>query len=87
MTDTGVALPPPSPRDLEVQAVVLRLVEAFAFAEAAAVLGARLREIRETRRTHLEELFLEWRELPEQGRPDFLTFAHKRRRPAIEEGL
>lgn len=79
----AIALPPPSPRDAEVQAVVLRLVEAFAFAEAAAVLQARLREISERRQTQLERLFLEWRDLDPAGRPDFLTFAHHRRNPEL----
>ena len=82
----AVALPEACPRDREVQAVVLALVEAYAFAEAAAVLTARLREIRETRQTHLERLFLDWLELPAAARPDFLDWAHARRRPELEGG-
>ena len=81
---TEIALAPPSPRDAEVQAVVLRLVEAFAFREASAVLRARLREIDETRQTHLERVFLDWRDLPEGERPDFLSYAHHRRVPVLE---
>ena len=80
---TSVALPPPSPRDAEVQAVVLRLVEAFAFDEALAVLTARLAEIRGQRLDHVERLFLEWSALDASARPDFLTFAHHRRVTAI----
>lgn len=79
----AVALPEASPRDREVQHVVLQLVEAYAFREAAAVLQARLREIDETRLTHVQGLFLEWRDLPDDGRPDFLTFAHHRRTPEL----
>lgn len=80
---TTVALPPPSPRDAEVRAAIMPLVEACAWAEAAAILNMRLREIRETRRTHVEVLFLVWRELPPETRPDFLTYAHRRRDPEI----
>lgn len=80
---SAVALPEASPRDREVQHVVLQLVEAYAFREAAAVLDARLREIAESQRTHLEGLFLEWRDLAPDGRPDFLTFAHHRRHPEL----
>lgn len=80
---TEVSLPPPSPRDAEVQAVVLRLVEAFAFREAAAVLNARLNEISQVRQRHIEKVFLDWRELSEDTRPDFLTYAHSRRNPEI----
>ena len=79
-----VALPPPSPRDAEVQAVVLRLVEAYAWCEAAAVLEARLREIRKTRQTHIERVSLDWCMLPAEDRPEFLTFAHHRRVPALD---
>lgn len=81
--DASVALPEASPRDREVQHVVLQLVEAYAFREAAAVLQARLREIDESRRSHIETVFLEWRERPPEGRPDFLTYAHNRRNPEI----
>lgn len=80
---TEVALPDASPRDREVQHVVLQLVEAYAFREASAVLQARLREVDETRHTHVQALFLEWCELPVEGRPDFLTFAHYRRNPEL----
>ena len=31
-----------------------------------------------------EVVFLDWCELPEGTRPDFLTYAHRRRAPAIE---
>lgn len=65
--------------------MVLRLVEAFAFREAHAVLGARLREIRAQELTHLQKLFLEWDALPKDGRPDFLSYAHHRRAPALEQ--
>ncbi len=78
-----IALPEASPRDREVQHVVLQLVEAYAFTEAAAVLNQRLREIATTRQSHIERVFLDWRELPEQGRPDFLTYAHHRRNPEL----
>jgi len=80
-----ISLPPPSPRDAEVQRVVLALVEAFAFNEAAAVLNARLREIAETRQTLIEKIFLQWRDLDPQTRPDFLSYAHRRRDPQIGE--
>lgn len=80
---TDITLPPPSPRDAEVQAVVLRLVEAFAFNEAQAVLARRLAEIAQERRTHLEDVFAAWSILPADDRPDFLTYAHHRRRPAL----
>ncbi|MFT3973313.1 MAG: hypothetical protein QM699_07650 [Amaricoccus sp.] len=79
----AIALPEASPRDREVQHVVLQLVEAYAFGEAAAVLLARLREIDESRRSHIEMLFLEWRERPPEDRPDFLTYAHHRRNPEL----
>ena len=83
MSDTSVALPPPSPRDREVQDVVLRLVEAYAFSEAHAVLGLRLREIAQTRQTHLERIFLDWQAAPPEERGDFLTYAHHRRNPEL----
>ena len=86
MTEASVAIPEASRRDREVQDVVLRLVEAYAFDEAFAVLGARLSEIRASRRSQLEHLFLAWSELPRDGRPDFLSYAHHRRRPDIEGG-
>lgn len=80
---TGIALPEASARDREVQDVVLRLVEAYAFREAQAVLAARLRELAETRQTHIERIFLEWRDLAPETRPDFLSFAHHRRNPEL----
>lgn len=80
---TEIALSAPSPRDQEVQAVVLALVEAFAFEEAAAVLQGRLREVQQGKLTQVQNLFLEWSALPLEGRPDFLTFAHHRRRPML----
>lgn len=81
---TQVSIPEASPRDREVQHVVLQLVEAYAFGEAAAVLNRRLKEIAETRASHLERIFQDWRELPAESRPDFLTFAHHRRNPELE---
>lgn len=86
MPDTSIALPEASPRDREVQAIVLELVAAYAFREAAAILNARLREIAEVQRTHLEALFLTWRDLPPEDREDFLTYAHHRRRQEIDHG-
>lgn len=80
---TGIALPEASARDREVQDVVLRLVEAYAFREAQAVLAARLRELAETWQTHIERIFLEWRDLAPETRPDFLSFAHHRRNPEL----
>ena len=32
----------------------------------------------------VERVFLDWRALPADDRPDFLTYAHCRRRPARE---
>lgn len=86
MPDTSIALPEASPRDREVQAIVLELVAAYAFGEAAAILTARLREIAEAQRTHIEAVFLTWRDLPPEERDDFLTYAHHRRRAEIENG-
>ena len=77
---TAPALPEASPRDREVQHVTLQLVEAYAFAEAHAVLGQRLQEMAETQRTHLERLFSDWSAQDPARRADFLTFAHHRRR-------
>ncbi len=74
-----IALQEASPRDREVQHVVLQLVEAYAFREAWTILGQRLREISETRQTHIERVFLDWRDLDEEDRPEFLTYAHHRR--------
>lgn len=82
MTDAP-ALPEAHPRDREVQHVVLQLVEAYCFAEAYAVLGRRLREIGEMQQSRIERVFLDWSDLPEEGRPDFLTYAHRRRRPEL----
>ena len=89
MTPEGsdsIALPEATPRDREVQAVVLTLVEAYAFAEAMAVLSARLNEIRATRQTHLERVLLDWFDIAKEERPDFLTYAHHRRNPTLSEG-
>ena len=80
-----VAIPDASPRDREVQHVVLQLVEAYAFREAAAILNRRLREISETQQTHIERVFLDWRDIPMESRPDFLTYAHHRRTPEIDK--
>ncbi|WP_320176643.1 hypothetical protein [Roseovarius pacificus] len=81
-----VSLPEACPRDREVQHVVLQLVEAYAFREAAAILNTRLREIADTRQSHIERVFLDWCNLPEGDRPEFLTYAHHRRRPELENG-
>lgn len=83
----SVALPEASPRDREVQHVVLQLVEAYAFAEAKAVLARRLREMSETRQSHVESVFLDWCALNPDTRPDFLTYAHHRRCPELERDL
>lgn len=83
---TEIALPPPSRRDAEVQEVVLRLVEAFAFNEAHAVLSRRLSEMARERRTHIEEVFVAWCALDAGERPDFLTYAHHRRDRALAGG-
>lgn len=80
-----ITLPQANPRDVEVQQVVLALVEAFAFSEAAAVLNARLREIAATRQSHIEQVFLDWCALNPGERADFLTYAHHRRNPALGE--
>ena len=84
MSETGITLPEASPRDREVQHVVMQLVEVYAFREAAAVLNTRLREIAAFRQTHLERLFLDWCDLAPDARPDFLTYAHHRRNPELE---
>lgn len=81
---TSVALPPPSPRDAEVRDVVLRLVEVCAWRDASAVLQARLREIDGQRLDHVQRLFLAWSDLDADSRPDFRTYAHKRRKPGLE---
>ena len=81
--DNSIALQEASPRDREVQEVVLRLVEAFAFNEARVVLEARLKEISNSKQSHIEAVFLDWSRLPEGDRPEFLTYAHHRRDPQI----
>jgi hypothetical protein len=86
MTDTGIVLPDADPRDREIQAAVLALVEAYAFREARDILSLRLREVDGHRRSHVEALFLEWRRLDPAHRPDFLSFAHHRRNPEIAHG-
>lgn len=86
MTDTRVALQEADPRDREVQDVVLRLVEAYAFSEAAAVLNRRLREIAQLRQSRIERIFLDWCDLDPDTRPDFLTYAHGRRNPSLPRG-
>lgn len=85
MADAGqnITLPEASPRDREVQHVVLRLVEAYAFREARAVLSRRLAEIDACTQSHIERLFLEWSDLPADTRTDFLTFSHHRRNPEL----
>lgn len=80
---TEIAVPEAEPRDREVQHVVLRLVEAYAFREASAVLTQRLKEIEATRSSHIERVFLDWCDLPPADRPDFLSYAHHRRNPEI----
>ncbi|CAN0588336.1 unnamed protein product [Ectocarpus sp. 12 AP-2014] len=82
---SGVSLPDAAPRDREVQHVVLRLVEAYAFREAAAVLTQRLKEIDATRTSHIERIFLDWSDLDADARPDFLTYAHHRRDPLLSK--
>ncbi len=82
---TTIALAEASPRDRQVQHVVLQLVEAYAFREAAAVLQRRLKEIDQTRQTHIERVFLDWSALPAEDRPDFLTYAHNRRVPTLDQ--
>ncbi len=79
-------LPEAAPRDREVQHVALQLIEVYAFAEAHAVLGARLREIAAQRQSHIERVFLDWRDLPAEARPDFLSYAHHRRNPELTNG-
>ncbi|WP_226782722.1 hypothetical protein [Oceaniglobus trochenteri] len=74
------ALPEASPREREVQHAVLQLVEAYAFNEAHAVLGLHLRETAERQRSHNEDLFIAWSRIDPAHRPDFLTYAHHRRR-------
>ncbi|WP_299686732.1 hypothetical protein [uncultured Tateyamaria sp.] len=83
MTQNTITLADPHARDRKVQEVVLRLVEAFAFREARAVLDARLKQIAAAKDTHIERLFLEWREQPPETRGDFLTYAHHRREPLL----
>ena len=83
--DTSIVLQEASPRDREVQEVVLRLVEAFAFNEARVVLEARLKEISNSQQSHIEAVFLDWSRLPKEDRPEFLTYAHHRRDPQIGE--
>lgn len=78
-----IALPEASPRDREVQLVVPQLVEAFAFCEALAVRSRWQREIGEMRRSHIERVYLDWREMDAESRPDFLTYAHHRRNPEL----
>lgn len=73
----------PTPRDHEVKDVAARLVAEFAFNEAAAVLLARIKEIRAQRMTRDQELFLEWSEIDPAERPDFLTYAHTKRLKAL----
>ena len=82
----SVTLAPPSPRDAEIQLVVLQLVEAFAWREAREVLDMRIREMARGERTHIQRVFLTYMELPRETRPDFLTYAHHRRRPSVEGG-
>lgn len=80
---TDISIPDASPRDREVQHVVRQLIEVYAFREAHAILGRRLRDIADTQQTRIEELFLEWRELPPEERGEFLTYAHHRRNPEL----
>lgn len=80
---TPPALPEADPRDLEVQRLVSDLIAAFAFREAEAVLTAYRKQGERQQRTHLEDVFLSWSTLPPDTRPDFLTYAHHRRRPQL----
>ncbi|MEO0623797.1 MAG: hypothetical protein AAF183_16445 [Pseudomonadota bacterium] len=79
----AIALAAPTPRDEAIQSAVLELVNAFAFREAEAVLAAYRAETEGKRWTHVQRLLLDWYELPEADRPDFLTFAHHRRTPEL----
>ncbi|MEL6219296.1 MAG: hypothetical protein AAFR79_12660 [Pseudomonadota bacterium] len=79
----AIALPAPSPRDEAIQSAVLELVNAFAFREAEAVLAAHRAEMERKRWSVEQQLLLDWYELPEADRPDFLTFAHHRRNPEL----
>lgn len=81
--ERAIALATPSAHDEAVQAAVLKLVEAFAFKEAEAVLAAHRKRAEEKRWSHTQKLLLDWYELPEEGKPDFLTFAHHRRNPEL----
>lgn len=76
-------IPHPGARAAEVQAEALRLIEAFAFDAAEAVLAAYRKETETRIRTRLEQLFLDWSALPPADRPDFLTYAHHRRHPLL----
>ena len=80
----GIA--PPSPRDEEIRVAVAELVDNYAWAEARTLLNARLREMAQTRRTHIETVFLAWCEIPREDRPGFFEYAHSRRVPALKQG-
>ncbi|MBU2963347.1 hypothetical protein KO516_21475 [Citreicella sp. C3M06] len=84
--DRTIAIRDALPRDREVQHVVSELVSVYAFSEAHAVLGRRLREIEESRQSRVERLFIEWRDLDPKTRPDFLTYSHHRRNPELTGG-
>lgn len=75
----GLITATPTARDLETRAVVAGLVEAFAFAEALAILRSHMKAIEAAQQTETERLYTAWRDLPPADRPDFLDYAHARR--------
>lgn len=82
---TVPGLPAPSPRDAEIREVLLPLIEGCCWVEAHALLTARLREIETARRSHKEQLFCAYQELPETERSSgWLTWSHHRRNPGLE---
>ncbi|MBF9042992.1 hypothetical protein HKCCE4037_06620 [Rhodobacterales bacterium HKCCE4037] len=85
MTDLP-AIPAPDlgPREVRLQEILHELIAAGAFRDARDILNGYLKEISDGRVRHIETVFLKWRELPADERPDFLTYAHHRRDPSIE---
>lgn len=78
-------LPAPSARDAEVRAVCLELVQACQWREAIAVMRERLSEIAVGQERQIVRVFRRWSDLERDSRPDFLTYAHRRRRPGLED--
>lgn len=78
------ALPAPSPIDAELRAALLPLIHACEWRLAGRLIEEHLTAIEVARKSHVQGLFLEWQALPRDERPDFLTFAHHRRNPAID---